>query len=33
VILLLIASSHAHWTHHALSRCKIVDFFSSLLGT
>jgi hypothetical protein len=29
--LLLIGSSHAHWTHHALLRCKISEFFSSLL--
>ena len=32
VTLLLIGSSHAHWTHHALLRCKNSEFFSSLLG-
>ena len=31
VILLLIGSSHANWTHHAPLRCKISEFFSSLL--
>jgi hypothetical protein len=29
--LLLIGSSHAHWTRSALLRHKIPDFFSSLL--
>ena len=32
VILLLVGSSHAHWTHHALLRCRISEFFSTLLG-
>jgi ABC-type antimicrobial peptide transport system permease subunit len=32
VTLLLIGSSHAHWTHCALARYNISDFFSSLLG-
>jgi len=31
--LLLIGSSHAHWTHHALLRSTIPGFFSSLLKT
>jgi hypothetical protein len=31
VRLLLIGSSHAHWTRSALLRCKISDFFRSLL--
>src|ERR1700687_4748747 len=29
--LLLIGSSHAHWTRTALLRCNFSDFFSSLL--
>jgi hypothetical protein len=28
---LLIGSSHAHWTRSTLLRCKISDFFRSLL--
>ena len=31
VTLLLIGSSHAHWTRSLLLRCTIFDFFSSLL--
>src|SRR5580700_10452210 len=30
--LLLIGSSHAHWTRSALLRCNFSDFFRSLLG-
>jgi hypothetical protein len=29
--LLLIGSSHAHWTRSALLRCNFSDFFRSLL--
>src|SRR5579864_2942825 len=32
VILLLIGSSHVHWTCSALLRYKLLGFFSSLLG-
>jgi len=32
VTLLLIGSSHVHWTHCALDRYNISDFFSSLLA-
>jgi hypothetical protein len=33
MILLLIGSSHAHWTRAALLRYTIPPFFSSLLGS
>jgi DNA-binding NarL/FixJ family response regulator len=33
VSLLLIGSSHAHWTRSAPLRCKLFDFFSNLLGS